>query len=88
MPKKYYVYLLQSAKDNNYYIGQTDNVFKRVEVHNAGRVGSTKNRLPFKLVGYEEFETREKARWREYNLKENTNERKKFIKKLINSADL
>jgi len=77
----FYVYLLKSLKDGNYYIGQTENAKARLEYHNRGRVKSTKNRRPFVLIGAEAYATRKESRWREHALKSNTNERKKFIDK-------
>jgi len=82
----FYVYLLKSLKDDHYYIGQTDNIKNRLDYHNQGRVKSTKNRTPFILIGTEEYQTRNESRWREYTLKSNTNERKKFINKLSASG--
>lgn len=38
----FYVYLLQSLKDDSYYIGQTDNIDKRLKKHNNKEVKSTK----------------------------------------------
>ena len=70
-------------KDNNYYIGQTDNIENRLNYHNRGKVRSTKNRRPFILIGTEEYQTRNESRWREYTLKSNINEKKKFINKLL-----
>lgn len=78
----YYVYLLQSLKDNNYYIGQTNNVPKRLSQHNSGEVQSTKYRRPIILLGYEEFDSQNKARWIEYNLKHHSDKKKKFVEKL------
>lgn len=78
----FYVYLLKSLKDNNYYIGQTNNVERRLSVHNLGQVQSTKYRRPFKLVGYQPYDTRNEARWVEYNLKNHSDKKKKFIKQL------
>ena len=77
----YHVYLLQSLKDKKYYIGQADKVRERLKQHNEGKVRSTKHRLPFRLIGYEEHPTRDKARWREYSLKKSAWQRKKFIEK-------
>lgn len=79
---KYYVYLLKSINYNRYYIGQTDNIQNRLKLHNQGRVKSTAPYKPWKLVGYEEYETRNKARYREYQLKKSAWQRKKFISKL------
>ncbi|MCL5093540.1 MAG: GIY-YIG nuclease family protein [Patescibacteria group bacterium] len=50
----------------------------RLSKHNIGKVKSTKNKRPWELIKYETFCTREEARWKEYTLKHNTNERKKF----------
>ncbi|MDD3608099.1 MAG: GIY-YIG nuclease family protein [Candidatus Moranbacteria bacterium] len=78
----FYVYLLKSLKDGNYYIGQTDNVERRFNQHNSGKSRSTKNRRPFMLLGYESYTTRNEARYREYQLK-TTIEKKKFIEKIL-----
>ncbi len=80
---KYFVYLLQSLKDKKYYIGQTDDISKRLKAHNQGMVKSTKNRVPFRLVNCEEYPTQKEARWRERNLKKSAWQRNKFIQKFI-----
>ncbi len=49
----YYTYVLRSKKDNDSYIGFTDNLEKRFAEHNGGKVKSTKNRRPFNLIYYE-----------------------------------
>lgn len=74
----YKVYLLQSKKDGTYYIGQTDNIENRLNRHNSGKVRSTKNKVPWELIKFETYKSRDEARWREYNLKRNSNLRKKF----------
>jgi putative endonuclease len=81
---QFYVYLLKSEKDHQYYIGQTTNIERRLEEHNKGQEKSTRHRTPFCLVGFETFETREEARWREYSLKRSAQQRRKFIEKLEN----
>lgn len=78
----YYVYLLKSTVDNKYYIGQTKDVIKRLTRHNLGQVLSTKSRRPFKLIGYEVYDSRNEARWIEYNLKNHSDKKKKFIRRL------
>ncbi|MEK7209291.1 MAG: GIY-YIG nuclease family protein [Patescibacteria group bacterium] len=78
----FYVYLLQSLKDKSFYIGQTHNVEKRLERHNNGLVRSTKNKVPWALIGREEYSNRNDARWREYDLKEHSDKKRKFIDKL------
>ncbi|MBW8050621.1 MAG: GIY-YIG nuclease family protein [Cytophagales bacterium] len=65
----YYVYVLESQKDEKYYIGYTSNVEKRVEYHNAGLQRSTRHRRPFKLIYKEAFEDKTKALKREKQIK-------------------
>ena len=65
----YYTYILQSLKDNKYYIGSSSNVYKRLEFHNSGRQRSTKSRIPFRLVLFEEFESKKEALYREKQIK-------------------
>ncbi|MBI2485039.1 GIY-YIG nuclease family protein [Candidatus Uhrbacteria bacterium] len=75
----FFVYLIQSESDQRYYIGQTQDLTARLEEHNNGEVPSTCNRVPFRLIGYETYKTRSKARWREYSLKKSAHRRKQFI---------
>jgi len=80
--KKFYTYILFSISKNRYYIGQTDDIKKRIERHNKGRVISTKPYLPWILIGYIEKETRHEVILLERKLKNlNTEDLKKFIKK-------
>ena len=64
-----YVYILKSEKDGNNYIGSTNDLRNRFKLHNKGRVQSTKDRVPFKLVYYEAYSSEQDARKRESNLK-------------------
>ena len=61
----YFTYVLKSESDKKLYIGFTENLTKRLEDHNNGRVDSTRNRRPFELVYYEACKSREKALKRE-----------------------
>jgi putative endonuclease len=65
----HFVYLLQSKKDNDLYIGFTDNLEQRIKQHNSGSVPSTKLRKPFELVYFEGYKSEKDARYREQNLK-------------------
>ncbi len=49
----YYTYILQSKKDKRLYTGYTDDLRKRFDEHNKGKVFSTKGRGPFELIYYE-----------------------------------
>ena len=61
----YFVYILQSIKDNKTYVGYTDNFERRFEQHNSGRSKSTKYRAPFKILFKEEFGSSIEAKNRE-----------------------
>ena len=64
-----YTYILKSKKNNSYYIGQTSNLKKRLEMHNSGQVKSTKVNRPWKIFYYEKFKTRKEAMKREVQIK-------------------
>lgn len=51
----YYVYVLKSSRDGRLYTGYTQNLEERLRRHNAGKVPSTRNRVPFTLVYSEVF---------------------------------
>lgn len=61
----FYTYVLKSEKDNKLYVGWTDNINRRLEEHNAGRVPSTRVRRPLQLVYYEVCLDKERAIARE-----------------------
>lgn len=65
----HYVYILQSDKDKQMYIGCTADLKKRVILHNKGNVPATKKRIPLKLIFYEAFLNRDDAFTREKWLK-------------------
>ena len=66
---KYFVYILQSEKDKNFYIGSSSDLQKRLAYHNRGANKSTRYRRPFKLVYFEEFDDKHIAFQREFFLK-------------------
>ena len=74
----YYVYVLQSEKDNNFYVGYTANLKERLKLHNDGKIKSTKGRRPFKLIYYESCLNQQDALQRERYLKSNYG--KRYIK--------
>jgi putative endonuclease len=45
----YYVYVIQSKKDKQFYTGFTRDLQNRFREHNAGRVFSTKEEVPLSL---------------------------------------
>jgi putative endonuclease len=75
---KYYTYVLQSEKDNLFYVGYTSDLTQRLTEHNKGKVKSTKNRTPLKLVYCEVCLNQQDATHREKYLK--TSWGKRYIK--------
>ena len=61
----HYVYILKSLKDNDLYIGRSDNLKRRINEHIKGKVDATKNRLPVELVFYEAFKSKDDSTRRE-----------------------
>ncbi|MGA2967609.1 MAG: GIY-YIG nuclease family protein [Candidatus Levyibacteriota bacterium] len=69
---KYTVYILRTSS-NTLYIGQTNNLEKRIKEHQAKTIRSSKyvRSFPsFELVYCETFKTRSEALKREYELKQ------------------
>jgi putative endonuclease len=60
----YYVYILYSPGTNTFYKGQTNNVFERLERHNAGREKFTAKGKPWTLLWF----TRKNSRAQAINL--------------------
>ncbi|MFA4889382.1 MAG: GIY-YIG nuclease family protein [Candidatus Omnitrophota bacterium] len=56
-------------KDENFYIGSTNDLKRRLNEHNTGLVFSTKSRSPFELIYYEAYRPDKDSRNREKNLK-------------------
>jgi putative endonuclease len=65
----FFVYVLISKIDNNFYIGLTQNVEKRLTEHNSGKNISTKHRRPLILIYYEAYLNKVDASGRETFLK-------------------
>ena len=79
----YYTYVLQSLEDNQFYAGFTENLKLRFEHHSRGRVESTRQRRPLKLIYYEACLDVADARRREKYFK--TYYGKMFIKRRLKS---
>ncbi|MEK7598943.1 MAG: GIY-YIG nuclease family protein [Patescibacteria group bacterium] len=48
--QQWYTYLLMSKKINEWYVGSTKNMQKRILSHNAGKNRSTKHGTPWKII--------------------------------------
>lgn len=65
----YYVYLLQSERDDKIYTGYTEDLKRRVKQHFNGDVHTTHRMGEIRLVYYEAFINKKDARERENYLK-------------------
>ncbi len=65
----YYVYILQSQKNKDIYVGYTTDLKNRVLLHNSGKVKSTKAYKPWLLIYYEAYRNKFDATLRENELK-------------------
>lgn len=79
----FYVYILKSLKDGKKYTGCTNDLEKRFQSHQQGKVQSTKHRTPFKLIYFEACLNKEDAFRREKYLK--TRYGKMFLGKRLKS---
>ena len=71
-----YTYIVRCS-DGTLYTGWTNNLEKRIKDHNSGKGAKyTKSRRPVVLAYYEEFETREEAMRREWEVKRLTRAQK------------
>jgi len=82
----FYVYVLKSKKDEELYIGSTNNLKDRFRKHNNGLVSSTKTRTPFVLVYYEAYTNEQDARQRESRLKKRGQSRYQLLKRIEGSV--
>lgn len=66
----FFTYILECA-DKTLYVGYTNDIDKRVHVHNTSKSGAhyTKIRRPVRLVHFERFRTLSKALKREHEIK-------------------
>lgn len=77
----FYVYLLQSIKNNNLYIGYTKDLRLRLQEHNRGLNFSTKTNKPWRLIHYEAYIDIDDVKRREKYLK--TNQGSRLLKRML-----
>ncbi|MEJ2048598.1 MAG: GIY-YIG nuclease family protein [Calditrichota bacterium] len=77
----WYIYLIYSEKLDRYYVGYTDNLSWRLERHNLGWGRFTKGGIPWDLVCFEKYHTKQEALKREREIK--SKKSRKYIENLI-----
>ena len=65
----FYVYIIESEKNGQWYYGHSEDVENRLIEHNKGFTRSTKYKRPWKLIFKRGFETKGEAMKFEYKLK-------------------
>ncbi len=65
----YYVYILESLVDGDFYKDSTENYIKRLNEHNNGESQFTRSKMPWKLVFARQFVTKREAIIEEKRLK-------------------
>jgi putative endonuclease len=80
----HFIYILQSLKDNSFYIGSSQNPQERLLKHNKASTGYTSRKQPWKIVYTEEFKSKTEALKREKFLKAQKNTA--FYNSLISQA--
>ena len=71
-----YTYIV-TCRDGSLYTGWTNDLEKRIKAHNEGKGAKyTKARRPVVLKYYEEYDTREMAMKREYEIKHLSRQKK------------
>jgi len=77
----HYVYIIQSVKNNDIYVGYTTNLIRRLKEHNQGLNFSTKSAKPWKCIYYEACLNVNDAKRREKYLK--TSQGQRLIKRRL-----
>ena len=79
MARPFLTYMLHCS-DGSYYVGQTDDLARRLVEHEAGATsGYTASRRPVRLVWCEEFSTREEAKAAEARIKKWSRRKKEAL---------
>ena len=81
MSEKFFVYILQSLKDFSFYVGECDDLDKRMSKHFDGMSKYSATKRPWRLVYFEKYSTRSEAIKREKEIKRKKS--RKFIEDLI-----
>ena len=80
----YYVYMLKSKESKSItYVGYTNNIEKRLSLHNAGKGAKFTRGRKWKLIYKELFKSKKEAILREYYIKKNRTFRNKIKSKKL-----
>jgi putative endonuclease len=81
----YWVYILYSVSTDKYYVGHTDNLYRRLTEHNTGQTRYTSNiASDWEVVYAERFDSRSLAMKREKTIKGRKS--RKYIEQLVRAS--
>lgn len=84
-----YTYILRCS-DDTYYTGWTNDLDKRLKMHNSKKGAKyTKSRTPVTIAYYEEYDKKEEAMKRECEIKKLSRKQKEILmnKKAMNQSE-
>ena len=85
----YYVYMLKSKGVKPVtYVGYTNNLKKRISLHNSGKGAKFTRGRKWMLIYKEKYKSKKEAISREYYIKKNKTLRKKIKNENLNSITL
>ena len=85
----YYVYMLQSKSDKPVtYVGYTNNLKKRIILHNSGKGAKFTRGRKWELIYKEKYKSKKEAISREYYIKNNRVLRNKIKNENLNSSSI
>ena len=85
----YYVYMLQSKSDKPVtYVGYTNNLKKRIILHNSGKGAKFTRGRKWELIYKEKYKSKKEAISREYYIKNNRVLRNNIKNENLNSSSI
>ena len=84
----YHVYMLKSLGKNSVtYVGYTNNLKKRITLHNTNKGAKFTRGRSWKLIYFNKYKSKLKALKEEYKLKKNYKLRKQIITKYLKNEN-
>jgi len=86
--ENFFVYLILNIKNRKTisYVGWTNNLRKRLQLHNSGKGAKFTRGRKWVLIYKKKFKSKKSAMQFEYNLKKNRKIRKQLIEKFISTT--
>lgn len=80
MEKNKHIFYVLECRDNSYYAGYTNDLEKRIKLHNEGKGAKyTRGRGPVKIVYFEMYPNKTEAMQAEYRFKQLSRKQKEKI---------